>query len=197
MDWMAFVRLAGGIMFTPLSDDVLMMGHVLLGVMEGTHPLKIWLMTWPVFVIAFTWFYLIARFFREVPFVKKIMKSRFLSQAETILERRGGWAIGLSFFLPGVRHPIHYVAGLLNYPLGRYVAINVAAAGVYTGVWTFLIVRIGKVVTWSSVMNGVTENPMLLGLGVIGGITVLGFLVWQHKRGRSLMMQVTGTPHTR
>lgn len=162
MDFMALVRLAGGIMFTPLSDDVLMMGHVALRLREGIHPILIWLAAWPVFFIAFTWFYLLARFFREIPLVKRFMKSKFLEQAESILERRGLWAIGLSFFLPGVRHPIHYVAGLLGYPLPRYLAMTFAAAGLYTGLWTFLIVRIGEAVTWSELWMWLTQNPSMV-----------------------------------
>jgi len=131
MDIMALVRLAGGIMFTPLSDDVLMMSFAALRLREGMYPVVIWLTAWPIFFIAFTWFYLLARFFREIPLVKRWMKSRFLERAETIIERRGLWAIGLSFFLPGVRHPIHYVAGLLGYPLPRYLVMTFLAAGVY------------------------------------------------------------------
>ncbi|OAI85161.1 hypothetical protein AYO36_11530 [Exiguobacterium sp. KKBO11] len=168
MDIMALVRLAGGIMFTPLSDDVLMMSFAALRLREGMYPVVIWLTTWPVFFIAFTWFYLLARFFREIPLVKRWMKSRFLERAETIIERRGLWAIGLSFFLPGVRHPIHYVAGLLGYPLPRYLVMTFLAAGVYTGLWTFLIVRIGEAVTWSELWNWLQVNP-----GIISAIVVI------------------------
>ncbi|KTR27258.1 membrane protein [Exiguobacterium indicum] len=168
MDIMALVRLAGGIMFTPLSDDVLMMSFAALRLREGMYPVVIWLTVWPVFFIAFTWFYLLARFFREIPLVKRWMKSRFLERAETIIERRGLWAIGLSFFLPGVRHPIHYVAGLLGYPLPRYLVMTFLAAGVYTGLWTFLIVRIGEAVTWSELWNWLQVNP-----GIISAIVVI------------------------
>jgi membrane protein DedA with SNARE-associated domain len=168
MDIMALVRLAGGIMFTPLSDDVLMMGFAALRLREGMYPVVIWLTAWPVFFIAFTWFYLLARFFREIPLVKRWMKSRFLERAVAIIERRGLWAIGLSFFLPGVRHPIHYGAGLLGYPLPRYLVMTFLAAGVYTGLWTFIIIRIGEAVTWSELWNWLQVNP-----GVIGSIIVI------------------------
>ncbi|WP_313533273.1 VTT domain-containing protein [Exiguobacterium sp.] len=179
---MALVRLAGGIMFTPLSDDVLMMSFAALRLREGMYPVVIWLTAWPISFIAFTWFYLLARFFREIPLVKRWMKSRFLERAETIIERRGLWAIGLSFFLPGVRHPIHYVAGLLGYPLPRYLVMTFLAAGVYTGLWTFLIVRIGEAVTWSELWNWLQVNPGIVGSVVIIviGIAVIGIV--HHRR---------------
>ncbi len=182
MDIMALVRLAGGIMFTPLSDDVLMMSFAALRLREGMYPVVIWLTAWPIFFIAFMWFYLLARFFREIPLVKRWMKSRFLERAETIIERRGLWAIGLSFFLPGVRHPIHYVAGLLGYPLPRYLVMTFLAAGVYTGLWTFLIVRIGEAVTWSELWNWLQVNPGIVGSVVIIviGIAVIGIV--HHRR---------------
>ena len=182
MDIMALVRLAGGIMFTPLSDDVLMMSFAALRLREGMYPVVIWLTAWPVFFIAFTWFYLLARFFREIPLVKRWMKSRFLERAETIIERRGLWAIGLSFFLPGVRHPIHYVAGLLGYPLPRYLLMTFLAAGVYTGIWTFLIVRIGEAVTWPELWNWLQVNPGIVGsvLIIVIGIAVIGIV--HHRR---------------
>ncbi|MFL0201036.1 DedA family protein [Exiguobacterium acetylicum] len=182
MDIMALVRLAGGIMFTPLSDDVLMMSFAALRLREGMYPVVIWLTAWPVFFISFTWFYLLARFFREIPLVKRWMKSRFLERAETIIERRGLWAIGLSFFLPGVRHPIHYVAGLLGYPLPRYLLMTFLAAGVYTGLWTFLIVRIGEAVTWSELWNWLQVNPGIIGsvLIIVIGIAVIGIV--HHRR---------------
>lgn len=185
MDVMTLVRLAGGIMFTPLSDDVLMMGYVALRMREGIHPILIWLTAWPVFFVAFTWFYLLARFFREIPIVKRLMKSKFLEQAESILERRGLWAIGLSFFLPGVRHPIHYVAGLLGYPLPRYLAMTFVAAGLYTGLWTFLIVRIGEAVTWSELWVWLSQNPsmVMLILAVLLAI-VISSVVHAKRRQR-------------
>lgn len=184
MDIMALVRLAGGIMFTPLSDDVLMMSFAALRLGEGMYPVVIWLTAWPVFFIAFIWFYLLARFFREIPLVKRWMKSRFLERAETIIERRGLWAIGLSFFLPGVRHPIHYVAGLLGYPLPRYLVMTFLAAGVYTGLWTFLIVQIGEAVTWSELWNWLQVNPGIVGsvLIIVIGIAVIGIVHhWRQK----------------
>ncbi|MGL6102322.1 MAG: DedA family protein, partial [Exiguobacterium acetylicum] len=63
---------------------------------------------------------------------------------------------------------IHYVAGLLGYPLPRYLVMTFLAAGVYTGLWTFLIVRIGEAVTWSELWNWLQVNP-----GIISAIVVI------------------------
>ena len=194
VDVMALVRLAGGIMFTPLSDDVLMMGYAALRIREGMHPILIWLVAWPVFFIAFAWFYLLARFFREIPLVKRLMKSKFLEQAESILERRGLWAIGLSFFLPGVRHPIHYVAGLLGYPLPRYLAMTFVAAGLYTGLWTFLIVRIGEVVTWSELGIWLSEHPSMVLLIIAALLTIIISGVVHAKRRNRLKKEEEFVP---
>ncbi len=183
MDIMALVRLAGGIMFTPLSDDVLMMGYTALRIKEGVHPVLIWLAAWPIFFISFAWFYLLARFFREIPLIKKFMKIKFLTRAEEILDRRGLWAIGLSFFLPGVRHPIHYVAGLLAYPLPRYLGMTFLAAGLYTGLWTFVIVRIGQAVTWSELWEWIMTNPSMIFI-ILAVILIIAGASIVHARRR-------------
>jgi len=56
------------------------------------------------------------------------------------------------------------------------------AAGVYTGLWTFLIVRIGEAVTWSELWNWLQVNPGIVGSVVIIviGIAVIGIV--HHRR---------------
>lgn len=177
--WTDLVWLAIGIMFTPISDDVLLLTQLGSWSARSVPPLSMWFMSWSVVFISFTWFYVLARFFREIPFVKRWMSSDYLERAERVLARYGTLAIGLAFFIPGVRHPIHYVAGLLRFPFPTYLVVNAIAAGVYTAVWTFFVHHLGQSVTFRQAVVWVFDRPTYVWMTFLG-IVIISVVLWKY-----------------
>ncbi|MDC0706529.1 DedA family protein [Priestia sp. AB] len=138
------IRLAVEIMFTPISDDVLMLTQVSIWASKDINPYMVWLSSWITLFIAFLWFFLVGRFFRQVPFIEKWMAKKWLRKAEKLLNGFGGWAVILAFFVPGVRHPIHYIAGILKFPVKKYLLANFLASSLYSGAWTFTIYKFNQ-----------------------------------------------------
>ncbi|WP_244856781.1 DedA family protein [Priestia megaterium] len=125
------IRLALEIMFTPISDDVIMLTQVGIWASKRINPYMVWMSSWITLFIALLSFFLVGRFFRQVPLIEKWMAKKWLQKAEKLLDRFGDWAIMLAFFVPGVRHPIHYIAGILKFSLKKYLLANFLASSLY------------------------------------------------------------------
>lgn len=67
------IRLALEIMFTPISDDVLMLTQVGIWASKDINPYIVWISSWITLFIAFLWFFLVGRFFRQVPLIENWM----------------------------------------------------------------------------------------------------------------------------
>lgn len=91
------IRLSVEIMFTPISDDVLMLTQVGIWASKGINPYVVWISSWITLFIAFLWFFLVGRFFRQVPLIEKWMAKKWLQKAEKLLDRFGAGAIMLAF----------------------------------------------------------------------------------------------------
>lgn len=133
-----YVMLAIGIMFTPLSDDVLMITHLTI----ATPGWALFFTTWLVFTLAFSWFYLVGRgLHRVIPSSQR--DSRYLQRAKTLYETYGARIVLVSYFIPGLRHPLHYVAGFTSLKFRTYALYNAISAFLYTGAW-FIVVRLAS-----------------------------------------------------
>lgn len=131
-----YAVLAIGIMFTPLSDDILMITHLTV----ATPGWTLFLSTWIVFTIAFSWFYLVGRGLHQViPSSKR--NSRYLMRAKALYEKYGSRIVLVSYFIPGLRHPLHYIAGFTSLKFRTYALYNTISAFLYTGAW-FLVIRL-------------------------------------------------------
>lgn len=138
------IRLALEIMFTPISDDVIMLTQVGIWASKRINPYMVWMSSWITLFIALLSFFLVGRFFRQVPLIEKWMAKKWLQKAEKLLDRFGAWAIMLAFFVPGVRHPIHYIAGILKFSLKKYLLAKFLASSLYSGGWTFMIYKFNQ-----------------------------------------------------
>ncbi|ANU23053.1 DedA family protein [Planococcus donghaensis] len=130
--------LAGGIMLTPASDDFLVISFLLYAFSNGDSFAFSWLILWVVCFMSFTWFYVVGYTFNRV-FSSKRKSSKHILRAQALIERHGHRMIFISYFIPGLRHPIHYVAGFLRVPLKTYIFYNVSAAGLYTMLWAIIV----------------------------------------------------------
>lgn len=145
-----YVMLAVGIMFTPLSDDVLMITHLTV----AASGRALFFTTWIVFTLAFSWFYLVGRgLHRVIPSSKR--DSRYLNRAKALYETYGARIVLISYFIPGLRHPLHYVAGFTSLKFRTYALYNAISAFLYTGAW-FIVIRLaGSVPLFQQLQNWV------------------------------------------
>ncbi|MCT4782711.1 MULTISPECIES: DedA family protein [Exiguobacterium] len=138
--FMQYVMLAVGIMFTPLSDDVLIMTHLTV----ANPGWFLFFSTWVVFTLAFSWFYLVGRgLHRVIP--SSTRDSRYLTRAKTLYETYGARIVLVSYFIPGLRHPLHYVAGFTSLTFRTYFLYNAISAFLYTGAWSVVIRLAGHI----------------------------------------------------
>ncbi|KDN57903.1 DedA family protein [Exiguobacterium sp. AB2] len=145
-----YVMLAVGIMFTPLSDDVLMITHLTV----APSGWALFFTTWVVFTLAFSWFYLVGRGLHHV-IPSSTRDSRYLNRAKALYEKYGSRIVLISYFIPGLRHPIHYVAGFTSLKFRTYALYNALSAFLYTGAW-FIVIRLaGYVPMFQQLQNWV------------------------------------------
>ena len=180
-----WIRFISSILFIPISDDLLVIRQISSWLRQNQNPAVIFLLVWSACFICFNLFYAIPRFFRELPFFQKLLTNKHLAKAEAILQEKGTVAIAMSFFLPGVRRPIHYMSGLLAYPYRPYVLVTLVGTGVYALLWTILVNRLGaygllnRFSAWWATHGGVILLPGLLILtGVLGWIFRDTIRIW-------------------
>ncbi|WP_214851350.1 VTT domain-containing protein [Exiguobacterium sp. s193] len=170
-----WIRFISSILFIPISDDLLVIRQISSWLRQGQGLLLIFLSVWSACFVCFNLFYGIPRMFRELPVFQKLLTNKHLAKAEVILQEKGTVAIAMSFFLPGVRRPIHYMAGLLAYPFRPYVLVTLAGTGVYALLWTILVNLLGaygllnRFSTWWATHGGVILLPGLLILSCLLG----------------------------
>lgn len=173
LEWLRFIS---RIIFIPISDDLLVIRQISNWLQQDQPLYAIFLLVWSACFVCFTLFYGIPRLFRELPIIQKLLTTKHLAKAEAILQEKGAFAIAMSFFLPGIRRPIHYMAGLLAYPFRPYVLVTLAGTGVYALSWTILIDRLGvygllnRFSAWWATHSGVILLP--------GIVVACGILCW-------------------
>jgi len=175
MDIIEFVRMSIAIIFTPLSDDVLLATQLGIWNHHGVNPVWMWIASWAVFFVSFSVFYAVGRFFGTIPLLQRFLNGKHLTRAQNFLNRHGKWAIALSFFTPGLRHPAHYVAGILRFSLTQYLLTTFLAAGAYTGLWTYVMYKVGKMMSLKDILNWGMDHGLvlILGLSVIVSTVIL------------------------
>lgn len=131
------VLLAASIMFTPISDDALL-ATFLLSTLNQHPVLIIWGTTWITCTLAFSWFYVVGRWLRRL-FPNRFTKQKAFQKADTLLSTYGARVLLVSYFLPGARHPIHYIAGFNQMPFRLYQRYNILSAALYSGAWTLAL----------------------------------------------------------
>ncbi|MGF9947394.1 DedA family protein [Priestia megaterium] len=176
------IRLALEIMFTPISDEVLLLTQLGIWASKNINPYMAWILAWIAIFIAFLWFYIVGRFFRQVPLIEKWMAKKWLQKAEKLLDRFGVWAIMLAFFVPGVRHPIHYIAGILKFPIRKYLLANLMASSLYTGSWTYVVYKFNQKIGIRLVLYWIHQH--LLMVLTLFAFLILCFIFYKMKRNK-------------
>ncbi|MGE7217446.1 DedA family protein [Priestia koreensis] len=186
MDIIEFVRMSIAIIFTPLSDDVLLATQLGIWNHHGVNPVWMWIASWTVFFVSFSAFYAIGRFFRTIPLLQRFLNGKHLTRAQNFLNRHGKWAIAMSFFTPGLRHPAHYVAGILKFSLIQYLLTTFLAAGAYTGLWTYVMYKVGKIISFKEILNWGMDHSLFL---IAGFSTVVIFIIALQRIKKTMISQ--------
>ena len=105
-----WIRFISSILFIPISDDLLVIRQISSWLRQDQTPVVIFLLVWSASFVCFMAF---PDFFGNSLSFQKVLTNKHLAKAEAILQEKGTVSIAMSFFLPGVRRPIHYMAGLL------------------------------------------------------------------------------------
>ncbi|MEH7286435.1 DedA family protein [Priestia megaterium] len=176
------IRLALEIMFTPISDEVLLLTQLGIWASKNINPYMAWILAWIAIFIAFLWFYIVGRFFRQVPLIEKWMTKKWLQKAEKLLDRFGVCAIMLAFFIPGVRHPIHYMAGILKFPVNKYLLANLIASSLYTGIWTFIVYKFNQKIGIKLILFWLHQHVFIV--LILLTILILGLIFYKVKKNK-------------
>lgn len=173
IEWIKYI---GKIIFIPISDDLLTFKQINTWIQNDLSTTNIFLAIWIGSFVCFFLFYTIPRLFREFQFFQRILTKPYMLKAENLIQRRGNVAIAVSFFLPGVRRPIHYMAGLLAYPFQSYFLITLIGTWVYTFLW-LIFLKIAFYLGW---INRIIEWYEKYGwnLVVFGVLLVVCLLIW-------------------
>ncbi|MZQ85369.1 DedA family protein [Paenibacillus sp. 5J-6] len=140
-----FFALWLGIVGMPIPDEVIVMtgGAVTAGTL--LHPIPAFILTYLGVVSGLTLGYLLGRY-AGTPILTRLSRKKkmekYLRFSETFFEKYGSFAIGISYFLPIIRHVMPYVVGVHKMSFKRYVLFSYT-----TGlVWTLLFFMIGRYV---------------------------------------------------
>lgn len=79
----------------------------------------------------------------QINWVKKRLGPNGISRQEEWFSRRGTWLLVSARMIPGTRLPTYLAAGLLRWPIGRFLVVTGAAALVWTISWFALARLVG------------------------------------------------------
>lgn len=134
----AMIGLAGGIMFTPASDDLLVLTFLSYTSASAHSLILTWLILWLICSSSFAWFYGVGVGLNHL-IPQRNRNTKMLGRAQSLIERHGHKMIFFSYFIPGLRHPVHYTAGFMRIPLKTYLLYSYSAAAFYASLWTSVI----------------------------------------------------------
>ena len=143
------VFIESGVLFPFLPGDSLLFTAGLLA-SSGVIPVPVWLVILVAFVSAAlgdqVGYWLGHRFGRRLfRDDARILKTRYLVEAEKFFAKYGGPALTLGRFVPIVRTYVPVAAGTTRYPYPRFLVWNLAGAAAWTIVVTTLGVVLGQI----------------------------------------------------
>jgi membrane protein DedA with SNARE-associated domain len=124
------------------------------------------------------------------PFLRRygkyvLVRAHHLDRAEAFFARHGEISTFVGRLLPVVRHLISIPAGMARMRLGRFVAFTAIGAGVWCTVLAYIGWFIGRheEALVEGVVQAYSTRAVLYMLPVLL-LIVVGYVLWQRKRGR-------------
>ncbi|MEM6551998.1 MAG: DedA family protein [Planctomycetota bacterium] len=172
----------------PLPEDIpLIVAGYICGVAEGYHPnLSIMI---PVCFLSIVGsdciLYVLGRRYGhhmlEWRFVHRIISRKRLYKAEAQIQEHGGKFVFVARFLPGIRAPAFFAAGVFKVPFTRFVAYDGLAATV--SVPTIILLAYWFAEELDAVKEYVRQGKAVAIVAVVLVVAcVVGFKVWSYRR---------------
>lgn len=170
----------------PLPEDIpLLTGGYLCGIDRCRLQIMIPL-TLGAVLLADSVIYLLGRRYGHhvprLPLVRRYLTEKRLARAERAFHDHGGKTLFTARFLPGLRAPAFFTAGVFKIPFWKFLAIDGAAAFisvpvlVYAGYWG--AARFDQVKRWAH------DAQLALAVGIV---IVVGLIItWKMRRRRKI-----------
>lgn len=138
-----FFALWLGIVGMPIPDEVVVMTGGAVTVGGLLHPLPAFILTYLGVVSGLSLGYVLGRYV-GTPVIDRMRgkkkMNKYLDFSETLVQKYGSLAIGISYFFPIIRHVMPYVVGVHRMTFKRYSLFSYT-----TGLlWTFLFFMAGR-----------------------------------------------------
>jgi membrane protein DedA with SNARE-associated domain len=105
-----------------------------------------------------------------------------LKQVEKFFARYGGWVVVFARFVVVLRQFNGIVAGTLEMPWWRFVALNAIGAALWVGFWGGLAYNLGK--SFYPILHQIEAYRLYLAIGIaVAIVATAGFLywLWRHR----------------
>lgn len=112
--------------------------------------------------------------------LRRIITPQKLTDAETLLRRRGNVVVVIARFLPGLRAPTYFTVGHAKLPYWEFLLFDGAAALVSAPLWVCLGFYFGSNIAEALVTASRFGNYILLAVLVVVG--AIGLRWWQRRR---------------
>jgi membrane protein DedA with SNARE-associated domain len=116
------------------------------------------------------------------PFWAKVFNAKREQQIEGLLKKHGAKMLLLVRFLPGLRSPVYFAAGVLRANYLRFLITDTICAVFVVSLFFGLTYYYG-----SQILAQIHDVEVLIVIGVVIALVIIGVLFWVHRRSKKLM----------
>ncbi|MFD1434776.1 DedA family protein [Kroppenstedtia eburnea] len=136
-----------GIIGMPIPDETIVMTGGLVSSMGFLAPVPSFLVTYMGVISGLSLGYVVGRW-GGTPALQRLARKgkrkQLLTRSEEIVGKYGGVALTFSYFIPGVRHAVPYLAGCGRMPFRLYALYSYGTGLVWTGIFFLLGMMAGQ-----------------------------------------------------
>ncbi|MFC3883338.1 DedA family protein [Bacillus songklensis] len=172
--WLGFFGL-------PVPNEVIVMSSGLVAFKSYLLPIPAFVVTYAGVICSLTTLYLLGRFFHDTIYsrVKKLKKvESYVRQSTRLIEKHGSMALVFSYFLPGVRHFVPFLAGQSHMPYRTFALFGYST----TFVWTSALFASGYF--FGQYIDEIVEFIYSYGIALFLGIFLLVVVYQKISRKR-------------
>lgn len=119
-----------------------------------------------------------------MPFFRKVLTPERFASAQDRFERYGKWVMFVARFLPGLRTPVFFTAGMTRrVPFVTWLLMDGFAAVISVPIWVYLGYYGALKIDWLFQMVHRGQS-VILSVLALGGVVLLG-VWWRHHRKKS------------
>ncbi|PSL41880.1 membrane protein DedA with SNARE-associated domain [Planomicrobium soli] len=170
------------ILGVPIPNEVAAAFSGMLTELSYFNPFYAFLSAYLGLISSNTFAYFIGRLFgsRLIRYLNRTKMKKVLEGFSVFLEKRGSWAISLSFFLPGIRWAMPYVVGANRFSFSRYILYAYPAGSI----WMFIYFNLGR--TFPYAYRSILEHikGFSITLSILVALFFIGRFFYQSKGAR-------------